>query len=93
MIIFNALYNKHFSLISKNVKNKYLNKPYINDNIKKLISQKNSFQRKYKKYPITYERPYKILRNKITNEIRKLKIKYYKEKLGSPVLFFFLLTK
>ena len=43
MIIFNTLYNKIFPLISKNVRNKYLNKPYIDDNIKKLNSQEIFF--------------------------------------------------
>ena len=83
MTIFNALYNKFFPLMTKKIKTKHLNKPFINDNIKNLISQKNALQRKYMKRPITYESSYKNLRNKITNEIRKSKIRYYNEKFAA----------
>ena len=78
--IFDALYNKNFPLIEKEIKDKHLNKPFITNNLKNLIRQKNILQRKYSKYPITYERSYKEIRNKVAKDIKDFKIEYYSEK-------------
>ena len=80
-LIYRSLYDKHFPLINKIVCNKNNDKPYITHEIKMLIKDKNKLARKYAQYPITYGKMYKSLRNKVTNEIKKSKCKYFNDKL------------
>ena len=79
--IFTAVFMKCFPLITKKIKNKNRNKPHVTNEIKELIKEKNSLQRKYAKYPITYKEQYKFIRNKVTKEINKSKNNYSKGKL------------
>ena len=81
--IFGALISKHFPMISKKIPNGHKNKPYITSNIKNLINSKKKLAKLYAKYPITYGKSFRKLRNKIANEIRNSKIKYFSEKLNS----------
>ena len=80
--IFGALLNKHFPLISKKVKKGHENKPYITNNIKNLIKSKSEMSKLFAKYPITYGKSFRKLRNKITNEIRNSKFRHYNERLS-----------
>ena len=66
---------------TKVIKTISFSKPYINNDLKNLIREKNKLKRKYAKHPITYEKEYKLLRNKVTDRVRKSKAEYYNKKL------------
>ena len=55
-----------------------LSKPYITRNIKELIKEKHKMQRLYNKFPITYGKQYKHLRNRVNSQIRAAKANYFK---------------
>ena len=85
--IFLPIFNKYFPLLeSKQIKKK--NKSYMTNEILDLITQKNSLQKKFYKYPLTYGHEYRRIRNRVTLEIKKLKRSYYKSSLensnGNP---------
>ena len=82
-LIFNNIFNKTFPLIVKKLKNSYPQKPYITDEIKSLIKQKNKLQRKFAKWPITYNEQYKQARNNVTQILKTAKNNYFKNKLSS----------
>nr|XP_027221625.1 uncharacterized protein LOC113813764 [Penaeus vannamei] len=79
--IISASFNKFLPLKSKIIKNKHINKPYINRELKNLINYKNKVQRKYAKWPLTYGEEYKRLRNLVTRRLREAKSRYFSEKL------------
>lgn len=81
MICISNLFEQNFPKITKTKKIRKNNKPYITQEIKLLIKEKDRMQKKYAKYPITFGEQYKRLRNYVTNEIRKAKHKYYRNKL------------
>ena len=78
--IFNASFDKFFPVITKQVKIKSLEKPYITQDIKILIAEKNKLQKKYAKWPLSYGPEYRRLRNKVTKAIREAKSNYYANK-------------
>ena len=79
MSIFSALFEKSFPLIS--CKLKIGSKPYINDEIKTLIKDKNKMLKKYSKHPIKYKNEWKLIRNKLTDRIRAAKHRYFKDQI------------
>ena len=79
--ILSEAYNNCFPLVTKTIKNKHLSKPYITTEIKNLINERNKLQRKSLKWPITYGKQYRQLRNKINQMIQSAKAEYYKTKL------------
>ena len=81
LLIFCACFNKCFPIETKLLKTKSLTKPYITNEIKALIAEKNKLQRKYAKRPITYGEAYRTLRNRVTQMIRVAKGNYFKKKL------------
>ena len=80
--IISRIFNKCFPLIQKSRKKLDIDKPYIDNEIKSLIKRKHCLQRLYFKWPITYERQYKDIRNLVNNKIRKSKQRYYRDKLN-----------
>lgn len=74
-------YEKCFPLITKTIRNTHFSKPYITSEIKNLIKERNKLQRKSLKWPITYGKQYRKLRNKINQMIQKEKSRYFKTKL------------
>ena len=81
-LIFSALFNRYFPLISKKIINHKFSKPYINQNIKDLMKERNKLQRKYSRFPITYGPQYRSIRNRVNKLIDQSKHKYYKDKLN-----------
>ena len=83
ILLFSDLFDQNFPKLTKVIRKRPNNKPYINQEIKLLIKEKEKMQKKYAKYPITYGEQYKKFRNLVTNEIRKAKHTYFKNKLNS----------
>ena len=77
-----TLYNQHFPIKSKTMKEQHQNKPYITNEIKILIKERNKLQRKFSKKPITYGNSYRALRNRISQLISSAKANYFKIKLA-----------
>ena len=76
-----TIYERNFPLKSKEIKPHHQNKPYITEEIKKLIKERNRLQRKYIKRPITYGDSYRNLRNRITQLIKNSKTNYFRSKI------------
>ena len=81
-ILFSDLFDQNFPKLTKIIKTRPNNKPYINQEIRLLIKEKDKLQKKYSKFPITYGEQYKKLRNQVTNKIRKAKHTYFRNKLN-----------
>ena len=60
---------------------RHINKPYVDENLKRMIKERDKFKKKCAKYPLTYTKLYKHFRNKVTDTLRKNKSNYYKTKL------------
>ena len=83
ILIFKNIFDKNFPLIYKSVNVNHDNKPYINNNLKELIKQKNKIHKKYLKKPLTFCTQYKSIRNKLNLLIKQSKCKYYQDKLNN----------
>ena len=79
LLIFESLYFKNFPLVKRKIKVRSTDNIY-DSSLKQLIKEKNRIAKKYSKYPITYGRSYREIRNRVTNEVRKAKQKYYNDK-------------
>ena len=79
--IFSVLFHDNFPLITKIIKLKDLQKPYITPEIKNLIINKNKLQKKFSKRPLSFGDEYRQVRNLVNAEVRKAKSEYYKSKL------------
>ena len=80
-LFFKSVFDKNFPIVTKVVNTNHLNKPFIDDEIKKLIKEKDRIHKKYLKRPITFNKQYKLIRNKVNSLIKQKKNKYYREKL------------
>ena len=76
--IYKPLFELNFPLELKKTRSKK-NKPYVNEYIQTLIKEKNRLQRKHSRYPLTYDKEYKRIRNLVTKEIKKSKSKFYRD--------------
>ncbi len=76
-----SLHDKHFPLRNKHIKEQHSSNPYITNEIKSLIRQRNKLQRKFYKKTITYGDAFRSLRNRISQMIRTAKANYFKSKL------------
>ena len=74
-------YDAAFPVVERRRKIKDLEKPYIDHEIKQLIRDKHKLQKKYYRYPITYNNEYKTIKNKLSKLINNAKCKYYQNKL------------
>ena len=74
-------FNYCFPVVSKKEKMLDLQKPYISSDIKSLIREKHRLQRLYMKWPITYEKDFKTIRNRVNTRIREAKALYCQTKL------------
>ena len=79
LLIFKNLYNKHFPILTRKVK--LNNKPYITNEIKRLIREKNKLQKLSAKWPLSYGQSYRSIRNKVTESISIAKSQYFKKRL------------
>ena len=76
-----SLYNKNFPIKTKKIKQIDLSKPYVTNEIKLLIKRKHQLQKLYNRWPITYSKDFKAMRNKLNSTLRKAKANYFKNKL------------
>ena len=81
--VFSGLFEQNFPKLTKTVKKRRKDKPYITQEIKILMKERDCMQKKYAKHPLTYDEQFKRLRNQVTNKIRKAKHQYYKNILDS----------
>ena len=78
-----SLYDKNFPVRTRKVKRIDELKPYITKEIKLLIKKKHKLQKSYNKWPISYAKEYKAMRNKLNSLIKTARAKYYRGKLAS----------
>ena len=81
-LILSNLFDKYFPIVTKQYKYRRKDKPFINNEIKSMIKEKNKLHKKYVKHPITYNNDFKQIRNRLTDTIRKSKADYYNNKLN-----------
>ena len=73
------MYDKHFPILTRKLK---LNdKPYITNEIKALIREKNKLQKLSAKWPLTYGQSYRSSRNKAKESISIPRSQYFKNRL------------
>ena len=72
-------------MITKYIKVKHINKPYITPDILVLMNQRDKLQKLYARKPITYGNAFKSLRNEINKKVRLSKNKYFKNRLNESV--------
>ena len=71
------IFNSCFPEVTIKKKKLDVHKPYISNEIKTLIREKHRLQRLYHRWPITYEKQFKLLRNRVNSAVRNAKRKYY----------------
>ena len=76
---FNILYDKHFPIKTKTLKEKDIQKPWICDRLKRCMKIRDNLG-KLAKRNIVSPNIYKTFRNKLTNQLRKAKQIYYSNK-------------
>ena len=74
-------YNAAYPMIKRKRKIKDIEQPYIDNEIKFLIKEKHKLQKKYFRYPITYNDEFKRIKNKLAKLIANAKRIYYQNKL------------
>ena len=78
-------YDSAYPIISRRKKVLDICKPYVNQELKKMIKQKHRIERKYFKYPITYNAEYRCLRNRVKKLMEKVRKLYYTNKVETGV--------
>ena len=68
-----TLLNRKLNFLTSQKLKKNPEKPYINLEIKEQIKRIHAFQKKYRKYPITYGEEYRKVRNDLNNKITQAK--------------------
>ena len=77
-------FNEHVRLKTKTSKNN--SRPWFNTQIKNLINDRNDAYNRWKKFKtVELHNNFRFLRNKTTLEIRKCKIKFYKDKFTNII--------
>lgn len=69
--------NSCFPVKTKTIKSKAAANPWITNEIKQLIKDKNKLYKKFVKRPITYGEEYRNLRNRVNVEVRNAKKSFY----------------
>ena len=80
--IFLTYFDDCFPLKNKIIKLKDVEKPYITDEIKNLIKEKNKLAIKFSRYPLTYATSYRTARNRLNKIRKKAKDAYYRSKFN-----------
>ena len=80
-----CFYEKNFPIVTRKVKYLDLAKPYITGDIKLMIKKKHKLQKLFNRWPLRYEREFKILRSEVSSTIRSAKAKYYRNRLNESV--------
>ena len=78
-----GLFNKCFPIVQRKRKKLDVDKPYINNDLKVLIKQKHKLQKLYYRWPVSYEKEFKSIRNLVNKKLRLAKKKYIGDKLNS----------
>ena len=65
------------------IREKLLEKPWMTDELKALIKQKNKLYSKFLKRPVSYGDEYRALRNRVTHMTRDCKRQYYTSKFDN----------
>ena len=73
-----SIYDSFCPIKTVKLKNLDVKKPYITSEIKQLLKEKHRLKKKYNKYPITYGREYRLLRNSLNSRIRTAKKMYFR---------------
>ena len=76
-----SIYNDSFPIKSVRRRKVDMDKPYITNEIKDLIKLKHNLQRKYNKWPITYEKEFKRIRNQVNRMIDGAKNTYFESEV------------
>ena len=71
------IFNECFPICKKEIKAIDREKPYINEDIKKLLKEKRRVLKLYNKHPITYGSSYREIRNKVNSAVQAAKRRYY----------------
>ena len=74
-------FNTCIPLVVKRKKKIDVQKPYITPELKILIKEKHRLQRLYVKWPITYEKRFKDIRNRVNKKVKEAKSRYYQSKI------------
>ena len=69
----------------KTIKPKHKPNPWITDEIKKLIKEKNKLYNKFCRRPITFGPQYRSCRNRLNNLIKSTKRRYFRSKLHNSM--------
>ena len=72
--------NECFPYKTTRIKRKKLENPWMTEELRTLINQKNKLYSKFVKSPITYGDEYKSIRNRVSHLIRDRKKQFYTEK-------------
>ena len=84
-LIFLSLFNKNFPLIKKQIKNNKNSKPYITQEIKAQMRERDRLQKKFAKKPITFGPEFRSLRNRVNKLVNQSKHAYFKNKLNENI--------
>ena len=79
--IFDSLYDKHFPIVTKLVKEKSLLKPWVTEILIQRIKIRDKLAKKYNKGKISRD-IYTRFRNKLTSQLRTAKSNYYKSEFS-----------
>ena len=79
---FYQLYNRHCTLITKQISLKSFMRPWITNDIKRLINRKHFYFRRYKQGLVPFD-VYNHLKNLCSRMITKSKVDYFKHKFDS----------
>ena len=75
--------NECFPYKTTTIKQKQLANPWMTNELRALIKQKNKLLTKYQKSPRTYGDEFKALRNRVSHMIRDCKKQFYAEKFDA----------
>ena len=81
--IFNSMFDRYFPKIKIKVNSNdfHTDSNYITRDIKDKIKRRNKLRKLYSKFPLTYGKSFRKLRNEIVRDIRNAKKAYYRQKI------------
>ena len=77
----NTIFDNFYPIQTKNIKQKDVDKPWIDNNIKALIKDKHRLQAKFNRRPMRFGDQYRTVRNMVNVRIKFAKEEFYKMKL------------
>ena len=76
-----TVHDYYYPIKTKTIKQKDINKPWINQDLKVLIKEKHKLYSKFIRKPISFGDQYRTFRNRLNTSIKLAKDDYYKKKL------------